>query len=193
MCLAIFKSAGAVLPEESIRNGWINNSDGGGYAFIHKGKIVVRKGFMTLKEFLASYAIDSKKYKKSPFVVHFRIRSMGDRGPENTHPYPIASGVLIHNGTLDGTGARFDQGDSDTAKFCKMFGSQMTSEWVANNKDKFELAVSYNKLVLLYENGEHFIINEAAGNWHEGVWYSNFTWQPRPTYTGGSCGTGVMR
>jgi predicted glutamine amidotransferase len=194
MCLAIFKPADAVLPEDSIREGWLGNSDGGGYAFVHKGKVVTRKGFKTLKDFLASYNIDSKKYKKSPFVVHFRIRSMGDRSAENTHPYPIAGGVLIHNGTLDGTGATYDKGESDTAKFCKMFGDKLTNEWVAAHKKELEQAVTYNKFVLLYDNGDTHIINESAGNWYEGVWYSNFSWKPRPVYTGGhGQGTGVMQ
>ena len=179
MCLAIYKPAGAVLPEESIRNGWIANSDGAGYAFVYKGKVVTRKGFMTLKEFMEAYSADSKKYKKSPFVDHFRIRSMGDKSPDNTHPYPIADGVLIHNGTLDGTSAKFGEGPSDTAQFCAMFGDKLTHSWVEQNKAKLSEAVSYNKLVMLYKTGDVHIINENLGNWHEGVWYSTYAYRGR--------------
>lgn len=192
MCLAIFKPANVILPEESIRNGWIANSDGGGYAYINKKKVVMRKGIMTLKEFGEAYAADSKQYKKSPFAVHFRIRSMGDKDPLNTHPFAIADGALIHNGTIDGTGAQHGVGVSDTAKFCEMFGDKLTFDWVQENKADLEAAVSWNKLVMLYSTGKFHIINEKQGLWHGDVWYSNHSFKPRPPYNNGaSCSTGV--
>jgi predicted glutamine amidotransferase len=190
VCLAIFKPAKVILPEESIRNGWISNSDGGGYAFIDKKKVVHRKGIMTLKEFGEAYAADSKQYKKSPFAVHFRIRSMGDKSPSNTHPYPIAKGMLIHNGTIDGTGAVGGVGESDTAKFCKMFGDQLTYEWVKEHKEELETAIGWNKLVMLYDDGKFHIINEKSGLWVGDVWYSNHSFKPRLPH-GATCSTGV--
>lgn len=84
MCLAIFKPAGVELPEQSIRSGWIGNPDGGGYAFVKEGSIVVRKNFGKLAEFYAAYKKDAEENAGSPFVVHFRIRSMGDRSLDNT-------------------------------------------------------------------------------------------------------------
>jgi predicted glutamine amidotransferase len=195
MCLAIFKPAKVSIPQEHLRNGWIGNSNGGGYAFVNKKKLTVRKGIMTLKEFEEAISKDLKQYSKSPFVIHFRIRSQGDMSAENTHPFNIAGGVLIHNGTLDGTGAMYGTGESDTSKFCNLFGDKFTHAWVEENKAALERAIGdYNKFVMLYENGKHHIINEKAGNWSGDVWYSNHSYKPRlSAYSGGSCSTGTCQ
>lgn len=194
MCLAIFKPAKVILPESSIREGWVHNPDGGGYAFLNsKGKIIKRKGITTLKEFGEAYAKDSKQYKKSPFIVHFRIRSAGAKSPDNTHPFDIADGALIHNGTISGTGATYT-GDSDTKKFCDEFGDKLTSEWVKENKASLEDALTGgNKLVMLYQNGQHFIINEKQGVWADDVWYSNHSYKAYSSHfpSGASCSMGT--
>lgn len=183
MCLIILKPAKVALPEEHVRNGWISNPDGGGYAFAHRGKVVTRKGITTLKEFLEAFNADSKQYKKAPFVLHFRIRSQGDKSVENTHPFDIADGVLAHNGTMDGTGATWDKGPSDTNLFCKAVGDKLTLEWVKANLAALSSAVNYNKFVMLYKGGQYQIVNEKDGVWLNDVWYSNHTFKPRPTYS----------
>ena len=181
MCLAIFKQANVLIPDEALRSGWVSNPDGAGYAFASKGKIITSKGFTTLREFMEEYEKAAQKYKKCPGVVHFRIRSMGDKSKENTHPFPIMDGVMIHNGTLDGTGAIYGTGPSDTSKFADRFGKDLTFDFCEAVKDDWsrELGLS-NKLVFLYKDGRHVIINEKAGYWREGVWYSNRTYEPRP-------------
>lgn len=180
MCLAIFKPADVVIPLESLRNGWLANPDGAGYAFAHKGKIIQRKGFTKLTEFLEDYQKAAARYKKCPGVVHFRIRSMGDKSESNTHPFEIADGVMIHNGTIDGTGASSGTGASDTSKFADKFGKDLTYEFCYKYKDQLDKEMGWNKLVMLYKDGSHVIINEKVGHWKEGVWYSNHTCNARP-------------
>jgi predicted glutamine amidotransferase len=150
---------------------------------------------MTLKEFEEAFEKDNKQYgKKSAFVIHFRIRSQGDKSAENTHPFEIAGGVLIHNGTLDGTGSEWGVGASDTALFCKAVGDELSYEAVAEKKQDLELAIgTYNKFVMLYEEGKHHIINEKQGNWNADTWYSNFSYRAKPAGVGGSCSTGVCQ
>lgn len=182
MCLIILKPAKAVLPEKHVREGWISNPDGGGYAFAHRNKVVTRKGITTLKEFQEAFNADSKQYKKSPFVLHFRIRTHGDKTAQNTHPFEIADGVLAHNGSLDGTGAIYGTGPSDTNLFCKAVGDKLTLEWVKANLARLSSTVSYNKFVMLYKGGQYQIVNEKDGVWLNDVWYSNHTFKPRPAY-----------
>lgn len=184
MCLAILKPAKVSIPEECLRNGWIANPDGGGYAFVHKGKVVVRKGYTKLQDFLKDFNEDIKKYKSSPFVIHFRIRSMGDKTPENTHPFPITGGVMIHNGTLNGTGAIYQQGPSDTSLFAEKFKDHLNMRFVLDHKAELAEAIGrYNKFVFLYDNGQAAIVNEDSGVWRDDVWYSNYTFCSRPVST----------
>lgn len=199
MCLAIFKPADVAVPLESLRNGWIGNSDGAGYAFAYKGKIIQRKGFTSLKDFLGEYEEDAKKYLKGPGVVHFRIRSMGDKSTSNMHPFPIldGEGVMIHNGNLSGTGALYGVGDSDTKKFAEAFNKDLTFDFCETNKVGLGNAVGWDKLVFLWKDGRHVIINEEKGYWEGGVWYSNKTYTSRPCgavqpYHGMGMNTGGM-
>lgn len=173
MCMAIFKPAKVAVKEEYLRNSWIANPDGGGFAYVKGGKVVVEKGFKVLKEFLAAYDKAYSKNKNSPFLIHFRIRSTGGREAENTHPFAFKHGALIHNGTLQGTGASWDKGPSDTELFVRKFGDQMTYENVTKLKTQIEDAVyGYNKIAILYPSKEAIIINEIRGFWEEGVWFS---------------------
>lgn len=174
MCLAILKPAGKILPEDHIREGWISNPDGGGYGFVEEpGKIVVRKGFHKLKEFVDSYKADEEKYKDSPFLVHFRICTMGAKDDTNTHPFETEHGILIHNGTLTGTEAKYGAGKSDTALFAESFSKYLTFDFVYNHKKELDSALSHNKIALLYKDRRWIILNEDAGRWVEGIWYSN--------------------
>lgn len=178
MCLAIFAPAGVEVPTPSIRNGWVRNSDGGGFAYIKKGKVHIVKGLMSLSEFAKAYDEAFKKYgSKSPFLLHFRIRSMGTKDETNTHPFSLKNGALIHNGTLDGTGAAYGHGRSDTAIFVERYQDFLTEENMLANKDAIGKAVGYNKFAALFATGNHVIINEDKGQWKDKVWYSNSTYQ----------------
>jgi predicted glutamine amidotransferase len=189
MCLAIFKPAGIDVPTDHLKKGWVHNSDGGGFAFVNDGKISVVKGFMTWKEWLDAFNEAEFMFPDSPFLIHFRIRSMGDRNAENTHPYelPDGMGALIHNGTLRGTGAEYMVGPSDTALFVKKFGKALTFDNVQAEKKLLESAIdSYNKFAILYADGRHHILNEEEGVTINGVWYSNDTFLPWQERTNGS-------
>lgn len=193
MCLAIYKPEGAIIPADSIRNGWIGNPDGGGYSFIRKGKVITRKGLMTLKDFMAIFEVDLKENPKAAFSIHFRIRSQGDKSEANTHPFDIAGGSLIHNGTLDGTGATYGEGESDTCRFAARYKDDLTFDTVTEHKEEFEKAIGlHNKMVMLYEKGKHIILNEKAGVWQEGVWYSNHSFKPRSTYPHAAANMGMI-
>lgn len=183
MCLAILKPAAGVVPLDRLRNGWISNPDGGGYGYVHNGKSVIRKGFDKLKEFTDAYAADAAQFSTSPFLIHFRIRTMGAKDADNTHPFQIENGILIHNGSLNGTGATYGTGKSDTALFAERFSKDLTYDFVHNNRTELSTALGYNKVAILYDDGRYTIINEKDGYWDNDVWYSNKTYTPRPSYS----------
>lgn len=177
MCLAIVKPASVMVPEAHLREGWRRNPDGAGYAFVHDGELQSRKGFMKLKEFLESYNKDVVAHADSPFLIHFRITSMGSTTEENTHPFKIDDGLLIHNGTLTGTGAVYGNGPSDTARFAEMFKSDLSFDFIAKHKAAWDAAVTGSKLCILYKDARYQIINEKDGRWEDGVWYSNTSYK----------------
>lgn len=173
MCLAVFKPADKEVSDEYLKAGWQINSGGAGFAYVRKGKMMVVKELMKLQEFLDAYRLHQSKNKKSDFLIHFRIPSMGSHGASNTHPFLFEHGALIHNGTIHGTGAIHGTGLSDTGKFTERYGPKLTFENVEKNKRAIDDALGYNKIAILYTDGRHQIINESDGHWMDGVWYSN--------------------
>lgn len=173
MCVAILKPKGVAISEEVLKNCWDNNPDGAGFAYVKRRKVVTLKGFMSFEKFIEEYRkAEPSNRDSSPFVIHFRIATAGRVCPENTHPFPVEGGVLVHNGHMfytDRTGEK-----SDTRLFCEdtMDYLKGKREWVANKK-AIEDAIGYNKLALLFNDGDYLIINENSGMWKDGVWYSN--------------------
>lgn len=177
MCLAIFKKPDGVVTTDQLINGWCGNGDGGGFAYVKDGGVVISKGHMQQSEFLEAYEKAYNDNKGSPFLIHFRIRSMGDMGEGNTHPFAIPSGALIHNGTLDGTAAKYGEGPSDTWMFAHKYGKYLNYEHVEKYKKSWNDVLGFNKMVMLYDDGRHQIINESTGNWVNGTWFSNYSYK----------------
>ena len=177
MCLAIVRKPGVLVPEAHLKAGWEHNPDGAGFAYVANGKAVSRKGFMKWKEFFESYSEAVKENHDSAFLVHFRITSQGNNSPANTHPFQIDGGMMIHNGTLSGTGSMYGTGPSDTAKFAERYKSHLSFDFITQNQDKFDEALRGSKLCMLYDDGRYKIVNEKDGNWLDDVWYSNYSYR----------------
>lgn len=178
MCLAILKPEKIIMSEAVLRDSFIGSPDGAGIAYVKEEKVVVEKGFFKLKDFLVAYEEAFQANKDSPFLIHFRNRTMGARDADNCHPFTVAGGAMIHNGGFNGTGAKggFD-GPSDTALWAKTFGEQLDYNTVFVHQKEIESAIGFNKVALLYGNGKAIILNGHLGTWVNGVWYShaNFT------------------
>jgi hypothetical protein len=180
MCLAIYKAPKGVVGDDTLREGFRCNGDGAGFAYIQAGKVVIKKGFKVFDEFLVAYRTAAGSFPKSPFLIHFRVASQGDKSMENTHPFPIPKGALIHNGTITGTGATWGTGESDTNKFAQRFGNNLSFELISKNKKDYDQALDTNKVCILYDDGTFHILNEKAGHWeNDTVWFSNRSGHPR--------------
>lgn len=110
MCVIIIsnKKSGHI-DDKMLSKGEKSNNDGGGIAWINEDHLVEWKKGLTHKEI--SELIITRKIK-FPYVVHFRIASIGKVCPELCHPFEISDqnsnnlegttdkGVIFHNGTF---------------------------------------------------------------------------------------------
>ena len=90
MCIAIYKPKGIAIKKTTLANCFSNNPDGAGHMYIYKERLHIEKGFFTFAEFWEQYKFDSEKYRKSPFLVHFRIATSGMTDFTNCHPFRIS-------------------------------------------------------------------------------------------------------
>lgn len=179
MCLIIVKPPKVEIPEDDLRLAWQSNCDGAGFAFSTKKEVKIVKGFMAVKDFLTSYNEHTKKFKNSVFLIHFRVRTYGDKSEMNTHPFEINGGAMAHNGGFTGTGAQTMEGPSDTNLFAQRYKDVLTYEHVKQHKVGWGQAVGYNKIALLYPENKYLIINENDGIWDKEAWYSQMFWKTR--------------
>lgn len=173
MCIAALQTKGHTIAEPNLRKMFSSNPDGAGIAYIKEGKVVIDKGHMLVDDFVSAY----NKIKEGGFfdtdaaLVHCRIATMGEIGLDNSHPFMVRDGAMIHNGMLFGGGR--DEKKSDTRIFCERLYIDLTFQQVTANKKALGKELAGNKLAFLYNDGKYAIVNEDAGMWDNGVWYSN--------------------
>ena len=179
MCVAVLCKPGKVISSAALCKGWMINDDGGGFAYVKDGKVVIDKGYLNFNEFQKAYFKAADKYTdESPFLVHMRIRTSGHTNANNCHPFPIKGGAMIHNGVMftpTGTraGSKTDL-KSDTRVFAESLYNILQLEHIKKEQQAIRQAIGYgNKLCFLYDNKEYFILGETAGYWVDGIWYSN--------------------
>lgn len=177
MCIAILKPANVAIGDDVLTRCFQRNSDGGGYMYTDSGRVVIRKGFFTIERFMEAYHKDVEEHgHRSPFGIHFRIATSGKVDKSNGHPHRIAHDCgLIHNGILP-LKVDKDSTESDTAIFVRAVVRNLPPDW--RDYEAVPWLIDYfcgyhNKMVFLWGDGRHLIINEKKGEWHEGVWYSH--------------------
>lgn len=115
---------------------------------------------------------------ESPFLVHMRITTSGGTSKNNTHPFPVKNGAMIHNGIMftpagERAGKAPDR-KSDTRVFAESLFNILTLEEVKKANEGIRKAIGFgNKLCFLYDNKQFHIVNEQAGSWVDGIWHSN--------------------
>jgi hypothetical protein len=153
--------------------------------FAQDGKIVVIKGIMKFKVLWATLL----KHMNRKLVVHFRIGTQGTKTEDNTHPFLINDNLAVcHNGifagfkqvieTKDGNVTTITPTDlSDTAVFVETVLKKLNPKFLSNSGIR-ELLEHYcvserSKLVFMDGQGRVRIFNESAGEWKDGMWFSN--------------------
>lgn len=175
MCIIAYKPKGITLPSQTLKNCFVNNSDGAGFMVAVDGRLIVKKGFFTFESFWKAYV----EYEQENVVAHFRIGTHGLKNADNCHPFLVTPNLgFVHNGVLSDchkTGSEH----SDTWHFNDSVLQPLMGEY--NNAWKHKTIKyliskrigTWNKLVFMSNDGEVQIYNEERGEKKFGCWFSN--------------------
>jgi predicted glutamine amidotransferase len=158
------------ITEAEIRAMARNNPDGQGYAFVnHENKIVIRH-FLKVGTLLKKFTADFNLYsKETPFLIHFRIGTHGEKTIENVHPFIVNdSTVMVHNGIIMLPKWASPDGDprSDTKLFVDMMLMHMPRNFPYNEGIMRMIQAfigNWNKIVFLTNKRDILFVNREQG------------------------------
>jgi len=194
MCIIGLKTIGQETPSLNTLRGCFNsNRDGAGIAIVRNDKVEVHKGFMNWGDF--ETAVNVLQIDKNELAMyHFRFGTAGENNQANTHPFPVwpvdktqlrwtsytAKAAMSHNGIMSKYGGYWKQGKVDEYSDTQLFvydqlrhytlADLYTNETV---KELGTLINGGNKLAIITEDNKYILVNEQAGVWDQGMWWSN--------------------
>lgn len=182
MCLLTYTEAGEWPDMEKLEDASAINGDGFGWSIVHDGRL--RRGAsMSIDEALTTYSVALRE-SNGPSMFHLRWATHGVKDLTNVHPFKADRGrtMIGHNGIIDNV--KTFGTESDTAAFVRRYWPS----WANRDFDKPETfrhlerwIGSGNKLVILTTDprykSDHYIVNEKAGHWDNGTWYSNTSYR----------------
>ena len=201
MCIAILNKKEATLKRELLKNCWDNNGDGAGLLYIdNKKQMKTFKELKSFEVFYQEYSRVKKSYGKRNIVIHFRISTHGKIDETNCHPFLVNDNLgFVHNGMIYDVPTSKDY--SDTYMFNETILKNFTEGFEYNEiiLDMIESFIGSNKLVFLNSNNDFAIVNEKAGHWANGCWFSNGSYKYVSNYVDyggtkvyrGSLGSGI--
>ena len=183
MCLLSYFPTGQQPRLSLLANGAEVNEDGHGFAIIGDGELIVGKGLD------AAHVIDwfgdlRSRYPAGPALFHSRMTTHGEITKDNCHPFQVGNDprtVIAHNGIMPML-AHPKKGDlrSDTRIVAEVLLPKGKVGNIRNAKGRKYFGrwmTSYNKVVILTVDPTYsassYVINEKAGEWFDGAWYSN--------------------
>ena len=181
------------ITKEIFKNMWNNNPDGGGIMYAEDGILHIEKELKSWKRLYRKY-VDVHERGLSN-VLHFRIGTSGSKNEYNIHPFSVNKELAFcHNGILS-IQVPVGSLENDTQIFNNAILKRLRKGFINDSaiRNLIELAIGMsNKFVFMDNNGEISFINEAAGNWKDGIWFSNYTYSYSYS-TRGSSSTSVTK
>jgi hypothetical protein len=174
----ILRPKNVATPDDSVMvQCWNRNPDGGGVMWQNEGVLYYIKGMMTM---VAMRNAIAQVPKGVVAAFHFRIGTNGANTAKNTHPWPAGSGrMLMHNGIV-----RFLAGNP-TVSDSKLLGDLISSAPVFDKSmaTLTQEAIGFNNKVIVMDGQSYTIVNDTAGVWDKGCWFSNTSFNV-PKYIG---------
>lgn len=185
MCVIAAKPKNTVIPRETLERCFAGNPDGAGFVIARNNQILSMKGFFKFEDFYNAF----QPYEKDVAVIHFRIKTHGNKNAEMCHPFEILPNRLwmAHNGIID-ISTKNDPSKSDTWHFVDLvMKPELVKDPGAISRPSFQYLVGstigHSKLAFLNNRGVITIINKDKGEMDGDVWYSNGSYKaPRQRY-----------
>ena len=175
MCIIILNKQGLV-PKTILQNCYINNPDGMGIMYAHKGKIEVFKELKNFELFY-EYYFNIRKIFRGNIGLHFRIKTHGKINESNIHPFYVNRDLaFMHNGIIDIDTGKTDL--SDTQLFNERILKGLPKNFTRNRAimQLISESIGYSKLLFLDSSDNYSIINESDGTWKDENWFSNHSY-----------------
>ena len=185
MCIAILNTKVATLKKEALQNCWLNNGDGAGILYIDNGVMKTSKELKSFDIFYETYTQIKKSFgRKNNILIHFRISTHGLVNESNCHPFLVDDNIgFIHNGMI------YNVEDSKLHSDTYMFNENILKNFkpgFEHNPDIMDMLADFigkgSKLVFLNAQDEYCIVNEEAGHWYMGCWFSNRSYEKVNNY-----------
>lgn len=199
MCIIVSKEKGKDLPSKNIlKRCFEYNSDGAGFMYVKRGKVIIDKGYMSFSSFYNRLKELKKEFdlKDKALVMHFRIGTSGKGEKNLTHPFPLTNKNkylnkthtkselgIAHNGII--RDYEYDDVLSDTQSFIKdfMFPISRLSKDFYKRLDIQKILEHEcgSKLCILDTNENIYYIGDFIED--NGIKYSNTTYKSTIYYT----------
>jgi len=183
VCIIIAKPKNQNLPYVYLENSAETNPDGMGATWIgEKGNVVVYRSMENFEQFINKIEKRCPKWKDKDIIFHFRILTSGKKNIDNCHPFIINEQLsMAHNGTIRSY-VKADSEYSDTYHFNEHLLKTLPKNFIVNNGiiNLINEKIGNNKLAFMYsgrKTNNIIIIGEERGFFHNGVWYSNKSYE----------------
>lgn len=182
MCLLCVRMPNAPVNEEYLRNANSNNPDGSGFAILRSDLSGIdtfcsMDGEVAISKYVQAIERDPECWS----MFHARYSTHGTETVDNVHPFRVGGSkktVLAHNGILP-VGVPKGSKRSDTRIFAESILPNMGIT-VLDSKQEYAALEKWcagSKLAIFSVdtrlNNNVYILNEDAGHWADGTWWSN--------------------
>lgn len=185
MCIALYVPNTRSISKDRLKRCYQSNPDGCGFMWSCNDNLYIRKGCWTFDEFYSLWHLAAYKiYPNSGFVIHFRTATSGKKEKDKCHPFRVNDNLaFVHNGNLFEFSESFpayqkdEQSLSDTQGFNRDILQKLPDGFLNDVKIKNALEgyciSNFSKMIFMDNKGHVNIINEQAGQWEDGIFYSN--------------------
>ena len=186
MCVALLVPKNTEVTREKLLNCYVTNPDGFGFSYFDEnGQLIIRKfiGQDNILLGIEEFLLTRQHYMHKQFLAHFRIASHGRISKRTCHPFKINNEmVFCHNGILSDYSKQLslDSKISDTMLFNRKVLQKLPADFMNSplyKKMLEETIGTWNKMIIIRADGQHWILNEEQGEWSDGVWYSNSSYK----------------
>jgi glutamine amidotransferase len=187
MCIIASIPQNKQISKATLKRCWENNPHGGGFMFTDGKKVHTHKEMSSFKRYWREFLNKREQYPQSNFVCHFRISTHGKINETNCHPFLVNDKLgFVHNGIIRNAPVSPDY--SDTYMFNATILQNLPKDFMGNVSVLTlikEYIGSGSKLCFLSSDNRITFVNESAGVWDDGIWYSNSGYKENKYYDAG--------